>query len=215
MENLQKDQLYLTNGNGISDSDLEAVVNELFQAKMINKIEFEKYRNHRNVLISRVGCFLDNIKMKGPTVVEYFYQAFETINKPACDQLPSRQQRFKMDHDGLPPTADTISAFPTAYEIYVKNLSMDFVYLSNDGGINDVTLKLLVEDLSSHQVFNPAERDKHLNRNEELFRRVTDFLQDLTMKGRRPCYLFYQAFERHCPDLYTSLPSSIRMAMKP
>ncbi|XP_041062776.1 uncharacterized protein LOC121288306 [Carcharodon carcharias] len=204
MENLEKDRLYLTNGNGISSSDLEAVVNELFQKNMINNIEFDKYRNNRNILISRVCTFLDNIEKKGPIVVAYFYFAFERINKHAYDQLPSRQAGYMTDGPA-PPDPPSV---PESFEVCVKKLEDDFVHFSNDSKINDVTLQLLVEALANKQVFNAAEKDKHLNRNEELHRRVTDFLTDLMRKGCRPCYLFYETLATYCPDLYNSLPSS-------
>ncbi|XP_072334479.1 uncharacterized protein [Scyliorhinus torazame] len=194
MEDLQKDRLHFTNKSGMSDNDLQAVVNNLLQAKMINKIEFEMYRNQRKLLISRVGTFLDNIEKKGTIVVEYFYRTFEGINKHAHDQLPSKQK---------------------ASEVHVEKLKDDFVYLTNEGGINDVTLQQLVEALASQQVFNAVEKEKHLHRNEELHRRVTDFLMDLTRKGQRSCYLFYRALKDSNQALYTSLPSSATKYLKP
>uniref|UniRef100_UPI00398E5C91 zinc-binding protein A33-like isoform X2 n=1 Tax=Pristiophorus japonicus TaxID=55135 RepID=UPI00398E5C91 len=187
MEDLQKDRLHLINRNGMSSSDLEVVVNELFQKEMINKIEFSKYRNDKKTLISRVSNFLDDIEKKGPIVIELFYCAFKAMNKPAYDQLPSKQ--------GGSELAET-------------KLKKDFVYLSNEATLSDLTLQLLVEALANQHVFNPTEKDKHLNINEELHRRTTDFLIDVMSKGQRPCYLFYKALEEHCVDLCKSLPSA-------
>ncbi|XP_072334481.1 uncharacterized protein [Scyliorhinus torazame] len=157
MEDLQKDRLHFTNKSGMSDNDLQAVVNNLLQAKMINKIEFEMYRNQRKLLISRVGTFLDNIEKKGTIVVEYFYRTFEGINKHAHDQLPSKQKGHVVDG---PPAAPVPFSIPEASEVHVEKLKDDFVYLTNEGGINDVTLQQLVEALASQQVFNAVEKEK-------------------------------------------------------
>ncbi|XP_072334478.1 uncharacterized protein [Scyliorhinus torazame] len=195
MEDLQKDRLHFTNKSGMSDNDLQAV-----------------YRNQRKLLISRVGTFLDNIEKKGTIVVEYFYRTFEGINKHAHDQLPSKQKGHVVDG---PPAAPVPFSIPEASEVHVEKLKDDFVYLTNEGGINDVTLQQLVEALASQQVFNAVEKEKHLHRNEELHRRVTDFLMDLTRKGQRSCYLFYRALKDSNQALYTSLPSSATKYLKP
>ncbi|XP_067826677.1 uncharacterized protein [Heptranchias perlo] len=212
MEDFQMDRLYLTNRNGMSDTDLEAVVNELYQNKMINEIEISKYRNNQKTLISRVSTFLDNIEKKGPIVIEFFYHAFKTLNKPAYDQLPSKQKGCVTDG---PPALLALPSEPEGSEVYVKKLNDDFVYLSNKGTLSDVTLQLLVEALANQQVFNPAEKEKHLKRNEELHRCITDFLMDVKSKGWRPCALFYEALAEHCMDLYTSLPSSRKEGDEP
>uniref|UniRef100_UPI00398E471E uncharacterized protein n=1 Tax=Pristiophorus japonicus TaxID=55135 RepID=UPI00398E471E len=205
MEDLRKDRLHLTNRNGMSSSDLEVVVNELFQKEMINKIEFSKYRNDRKTLISRISNFLDDIEKKGPTVIELFYCAFEAINKPAYDQLPSKQGGYVVDGTAASPI---LLSGPQGSELAKTKLKKDFVYLSNEATLSDLTLQLLVEALANQHVFNPAEKDKHLNINEELHKRTTEFLIDVMSKGQRPCYLFYKALEEHCVDLCKSLPSA-------
>ncbi|XP_067873525.1 uncharacterized protein [Heterodontus francisci] len=149
------------------------------------------------------------MEKKGSTVIEYFYAVFEKINKYAYDQLPSKQGGYVV---GGPSEAPYLPSEPEASEMYVVKVKDDFVYLSNKGTINDVALQLLVETLTNQKVFNPAEKDKHLNRNEELHRRVTDFLMDVMSKGRRSCYLFYKALAEHCADVCQSLPSSGKVA---
>ncbi|XP_042199675.1 uncharacterized protein LOC103172130 isoform X2 [Callorhinchus milii] len=156
-EDLQIDRLYLTNQAGLSESDLEIVLNYLHTKSIINLVELQKYRNNRTSLLSRVTAFLDNLDRKGPDAISQFYRAFEEANNRAFHQLPSKSS---CDVDGPTPGATKWYPESEGSEIYCKKLKQDMPELTNGARLSDIVLQQLVQYLAIEKVFNEAEKEK-------------------------------------------------------